>query len=188
MALNTAHLRHLAERICADATIGNGTIAKAISDAADEIDALRAAPPTTKPSGEAVAWRYRRRILGGFNEPTPNWGDWHYVGYRPQGPASDILLIEPLYASTQPSTKEPVTPLERYALTVLDAHRGSIGDLDGGFLQSKAEACGLLYCVEVAEPCGDHCPCAEYGDFPQQCLRLKPELEPKMAEHRKEPK
>lgn len=79
------------------------------------------------------------------------------------------------------SATASLSPLERYALTVLEAHREEIADLDGAFLQDKAEECGLLYYVEVTEPCGDYCRCAEYDDFPQQCLRLKPEFEPKMA-------
>lgn len=79
-----------------------------------------------------------------------------------------------------------ISPLERYGLAVLEAHRQDFSDLDGAFLQEEAERCGLLYCVEVTEPCGEYCRCSEYEDFPQQCLRLKPEFEPKMSEHRKE--
>lgn len=77
-----------------------------------------------------------------------------------------------------------LTPLERYALEVLDEHRNEITDLDGGWLQDTAEKFGLLVSVPVTERCGEYCRCAEYGDFPQDCLRLKAEFEPKMAEHR----
>lgn len=45
-------------------------------------------------------------------------------------------------------------------------------DLDGGSAQDKAEELGLLIRVSVTEPCGDQCVCAEYGDFPQECLRM----------------
>jgi hypothetical protein len=39
-------------------------------------------------------------------------------------------------------------------------------DLDGGDLQDIAVKHGLLKTLEVTEPCGEHCFCAEYhGDF-----------------------
>jgi hypothetical protein len=44
-------------------------------------------------------------------------------------------------------------------------------DLDGGSVQDKAEALGLLQRIEVTEDCGGGCTCVEYGDFPQDCLR-----------------
>jgi hypothetical protein len=46
-----------------------------------------------------------------------------------------------------------------------------IGDVDGGTLQNAAVKHGLLAEHEVAEPCGDGCNCASYGDFPQTCYR-----------------
>lgn len=95
------------------------------------------------------------------------------------------VLLEELKRVAEPEAGS-ISPLERYGLAVLDAHRQDIGDLDGGYLQDEAERCGLLYYVEVAEPCGDDCRCVSYDDFPQQCLRLKPEFEPKMSAHRKE--
>ena len=46
------------------------------------------------------------------------------------------------------------------------------GDVDGGAIQDKAEAMGLLVSVTVTEPCGDNCNCVEYfGEFPARCLR-----------------
>lgn len=62
--------------------------------------------------------------------------------------------------------------LADYGRRVLEAHRELNGDLDGGYLQDTAVECGLLAFVEVAEPCGENCNCAEYYDeFPAQCLR-----------------
>jgi hypothetical protein len=43
--------------------------------------------------------------------------------------------------------------------------------IDGGTLQNAAVKHGLLAEHEVAEPCGDGCNCASYGDFPQTCYR-----------------
>jgi len=63
---------------------------------------------------------------------------------------------------------------EQLGRWVLKEHRGECADVDGGSIQEKAEALGLLVRVPVDEPCGDTCWCAEYGDFPQVCLRLKP--------------
>jgi hypothetical protein len=61
--------------------------------------------------------------------------------------------------------------LHKYALMVLEESRDDLCDLDGGWLQDKAEECGLLVRVNVTEPCGEICSCAECGDFPQDCLR-----------------
>lgn len=44
-------------------------------------------------------------------------------------------------------------------------------DIDGGDAQEKLKELGLLVEVEVTEPCGDGCHCAEWDDFPQTCLR-----------------
>ncbi len=54
---------------------------------------------------------------------------------------------------------------------VLSEHREYLGDVDGGTIQDKAIELGLLVEVEVTEPCGDDCYCAEWDDFPQKCLR-----------------
>ena len=62
--------------------------------------------------------------------------------------------------------------LQTFGLAVLKETREGLGDIDGGWLQDKAEECGLLVRVTVTEPCSDeHCRCAEYDDFPQECLR-----------------
>jgi hypothetical protein len=62
-------------------------------------------------------------------------------------------------------------PARAFAARVLRAHRDD-RHLDDFELQDVAEALGLLHRVEVTAPCGDDCQCEEYGDFPQDCLRL----------------
>lgn len=62
---------------------------------------------------------------------------------------------------------------EAFGHWCLNELRENIGDdLDGGAAQDKAEELGLLIRVQVTESCGDRCVCAEYGDFPQECLRI----------------
>lgn len=58
-----------------------------------------------------------------------------------------------------------------FARAVMEAHRDGFGDVDGGFIQDMGEKFGLLHNVPVTEPCGEECNCAEYGEFPQNCLR-----------------
>ena len=58
----------------------------------------------------------------------------------------------------------------RWCLTELWENIGS--DLDGDSAQDKAEELGLLHRVHVLKPCSDNCACADYGDFPQECLRI----------------
>lgn len=54
------------------------------------------------------------------------------------------------------------------------------GDIDGGDFQEIAHRHGILEAVEVTEPCGEICDCAEYcgGDWPMTCYRSTlPEVE-----------
>ena len=44
-------------------------------------------------------------------------------------------------------------------------------ELDGCDLQDIAETHGILRLEERAEPSGENCACAEYGDFPAECYR-----------------
>lgn len=46
------------------------------------------------------------------------------------------------------------------------------GDVDGGWLQDKAEEIGVLIPVPVTEACSEGCPCSDYG-FPTTCYRLE---------------
>jgi hypothetical protein len=72
---------------------------------------------------------------------------------------------------------EELLPLARFGRDVLTAHREpSIGDVDGASIEQIAEQRGVLAYVEVFEPCGEHCFCAEfYGSgsesWPDLCLR-----------------
>jgi hypothetical protein len=70
-----------------------------------------------------------------------------------------------------------MTPLEQFGLACLEESREEFGDLDGGWLQDKAEELGLLVRVEVAAPCSEICHCADIGDFPNACLRYSPEIQ-----------
>lgn len=65
-----------------------------------------------------------------------------------------------------------VEALAALGLWTLQQQRDELGDIDGGAIQDEAERLGLLVRVQVTEPCGERCHCAEYDDFPQECLRL----------------
>jgi len=66
-----------------------------------------------------------------------------------------------------------LTKLKAFALWALAGYRGDeLGDIDGGDLQDKAEALGLLVGVTVTEPCGEGCNCMGWDDFPQTCYRI----------------
>ncbi len=66
-----------------------------------------------------------------------------------------------------------MTPLEQFGLACLKESRSELADLDGGWLQDKAEELGLLVWVPVTEPCGENCRCE---DFPTECLRYSPDM------------
>lgn len=62
--------------------------------------------------------------------------------------------------------------LIEFARWAIAEHREECADVDGASIQDKLVELGLLVEVPVTEPCGEGCTCAEYGDFPQTCLRL----------------
>lgn len=68
--------------------------------------------------------------------------------------------------------------LATFALACLEETREELADLDGGWLQDKAEELGLLVRIEVTEPCGGTCRC---DDFPMDCLRYSPEVQVAIA-------
>lgn len=70
-----------------------------------------------------------------------------------------------------PAEAEKLLRVMKFGLAVLEESRTDLGDIDGGWIQDKAESLGLLERVTVTEPCGEECRCAEYGDFPHECLR-----------------
>jgi hypothetical protein len=90
-----------------------------------------------------------------------------------RGSAEEGIFFGP--SEGEPEMK-PEEGLVKFALLVLEESRDDLGDLDGGWLQDKAEECGLLVRVTATEPCGEVCSCAEYDDFPQQCLRYSEEI------------
>jgi hypothetical protein len=71
----------------------------------------------------------------------------------------------------------PVAALVEFAQWIIREHVFGGYDLDGGSVQDKAHALGLLVEVSVPEPCSENCSCAEFGcDFPINCFRLHPAL------------
>jgi hypothetical protein len=51
--------------------------------------------------------------------------------------------------------------------------RDNPGDnIDGGDAEDKMLELGILHKVLVTESCGEGCWCADWDDFPQECLRL----------------
>jgi len=89
-----------------------------------------------------------------------------YRGYASQ-PQADLAA----FALTLLDENERLSALAAYGLACFDETRSELADLDGSWLQDKAVELGLLREVHVTEPCGDCCRCAEWDDFPQDCLR-----------------
>lgn len=81
-------------------------------------------------------------------------------------PSSQQMLLEEAAAMLR-----RLQALAKFGAKVLEESRDSLADLDGGWLQDQAQELGLLEAVNVNEPCGENCNCAEYGDFPQECIR-----------------
>lgn len=107
--------------------------------------------------------------------------------FSPHRPELNVYSIDgPIHANTEQLLKWRAHPerfvtrneltmsetekLRAFAQQVMTCWPG--GDVDGGFLQDAAEACGLIELKTMDKPCGENCQCAEYGgDFPTTCYR-----------------
>ena len=88
---------------------------------------------------------------------------------------SDGYEVRKLYTGPPPAAQNEGSAvddaLRQFALWAISESSFQGGDLDGGDIQGKAVALGLLKEVQATEPCGDQCACAEFG-FPQECYRF----------------
>jgi hypothetical protein len=69
--------------------------------------------------------------------------------------------------------------LARFGAWCFDSHRGDCcepGDLDGGSIQDKLVALGLLEPREMKEPCGPQCVCGPSEAYPCECYFTAPGL------------
>lgn len=66
---------------------------------------------------------------------------------------------------------ESMRPYAALGKRVLEEWSRGCADIDGGWFQDAALEAGVLVRVEVTEPCGENCFCAEWDDFPQTCIR-----------------
>ena len=69
-------------------------------------------------------------------------------------------------------TDAQVQALAEFARWAIAEGAWNGGDVDGGEIQEKAADLGIIHQIEVTEPCGDECTCAEWDDFPHQCYRF----------------
>lgn len=69
---------------------------------------------------------------------------------------------------------EGLRRLAAFGAWAVGEFRCEIGDVDGASAQDAMEHLGVLHPVTVAEPCGEPCRCADYGEFPIDCFRLDP--------------
>lgn len=72
-------------------------------------------------------------------------------------------------------TQAELTRLRRLAVRLAHVAWDG-GGLDGGEIQQMLVEAGALVPIRVTEPCGEHCDCAGWGDFPQTCYRLTDSL------------
>lgn len=78
-------------------------------------------------------------------------------------------------------TKPNLEAFAREVMNTFWADRMFPDEPDGGTLQDIAEKHGVLLPHAVTEPCGEHCACAEYADFPTTCYRMNPAIEKENA-------
>ena len=97
------------------------------------------------------------------------------------------ILILGAHARTLERELSVAREAAAFAGLVLAESRDSLADLDGGWIQDTAVACGMLEAVEVTEACNpDNCMCAECGDFPATCYRYTQSAQAALDAARKE--
>lgn len=126
---------------------------------------ILAAPVVERQKIRPVAYKFTRPghivILKEYNSPECYFRD------------PENWLCEPLYTS-QPAPVVVVN-LRDFANAMIDiALEG--GNADGIQIQELAVEHGLLKPEQRTERCSDTCSCAEYADFPVECLRKVKEL------------
>ena len=67
-----------------------------------------------------------------------------------------------------------VLKLAQFGAWASGEFRHSLSDIDGGSAQDEMVRIGVLVIHQAAEPCGEGCVCAEYGEFPHDCYRFPP--------------
>ncbi len=76
------------------------------------------------------------------------------------------------------ATVERLTRLATFGAKCLTESRRELSDLDGAWLEARAEECGVLVAHAVTEPCEKAigvCRCEEFG-FPVTCYRYADDL------------
>jgi len=128
-----------------------------------------------------VAWMWQHDETGmtGFVEDAPpeELAHWERMN-KPR------KIVTPLFRSSRATEPDRNAALTDFALWCIEELRGdNIGsDINGGDAQDKLVELGLLKEFAVEEPCVEEgCACAEYGDFPQECLRDSPGLSAAIA-------
>jgi hypothetical protein len=70
-------------------------------------------------------------------------------------------------------TDEQVRALADYVLWSMREGAFNGCDIDGAESQDKALALGIVYPVEMHEPCREACACTVWDDFPLTCYRFR---------------
>lgn len=102
--------------------------------------------------------------------------EWQRVDAETVRLANELRDAKAELARVTAERDAAVTDARLAAFGAWAAHefRAELGDVDGGSAQYAMQRCGVLVAVEVTEPCGEDCRCAEYGDWPMQCYRYAP--------------
>lgn len=98
---------------------------------------------------------------------------------QPVNEGDDERLVRAVLEPTPPKAEAQAVPeglrrLAAFGAWAVGEFRCEIGDVDGASAQDAMERLGVLHPVTVAEPCGEPCRCADYGEFPIDCFRLDP--------------
>lgn len=120
----------------------------------------------------SLAEQIRQSIAGIKNRPAG-----YSLGPGSMDPSNMVCTVTVFPLDLAARAADEIERLERmhalakFGALVLDEHRDELGDLDGSWLQQTALECDLLESVTAIRSCGEYCRCAEYGDFPQDCIQ-----------------
>lgn len=109
---------------------------------------------TTQAIRDALAAFPKQRESGLVSAYVDEWKAWYS--------ACNLQAIQKLL--------DDYDALKGFAISVM-GEWPDCGELDGFDLQVLGVKHGLLVGSIKTEPCGEHCNCAEYADFPMECFR-----------------
>ncbi len=124
--LEAALLAHISKRIAADTPQSPDFCDTHCTWLDHHKDCVRASPAAV--DAEAVAWRWRQRLIKEHWQTEADWGDWQHAAAKPQGPADDRFQMEPLFTRPVEAERDALRRERQAVVNLLDEYIPPTGE------------------------------------------------------------